>query len=129
MKQFILLFVLLFSGFCFAQNSGSILGIVLDGESYNEPLMYANVSIEGTNLTAFSDTDGLFHFENLAKGNYTLVFSFNGYETKTTSVQVVSGKPANTSASLIARTLSLNDLLASNKTEEQKDKTSITPNH
>ena len=114
MKQFIFLFVFLFSGFCFAQNNGSILGVVLDGESYDEPLMYANVSIEGTNLATSCDTDGLFHFDNLAEGNYTLVFRFNGYETKEVSVQIASNKPTNISASLMARTLSVSDLTSSN---------------
>ena len=114
MRQFILLFVFLFSGFCFAQNSGSILGIVMDGESFDEPLMYANVSVEGTTLKTTSDTDGLFHFDNLADGSYTLVFRFNGYETKEVSVQIASNKPTNVSASLIARTLSLSDLTSSN---------------
>jgi len=104
-----------FSGYCFAQNSGSIIGIVLDDEAYNEPLMYANVSIEGTSLKSFSDEDGLFHFDNLSDGNYTLVFSFNGYETKLLNVEVTSNKQANISTSLMAKTLSLTDLTSLNE--------------
>ena len=59
MKSLLLMFSLVVSSICFAQKTGSIIGIVLDGESYDEPLMYANVSIEGTALKTTSDTDGL----------------------------------------------------------------------
>ena len=125
MKALILTLSFVFSSFCFAQNTGSILGIVLDGESFNEPLMYANVSIEGTTMKSTSDTDGLFHFDNLTNGDYTLIFSFNGYETKTLDVRVTSNNQANISASLVARTLSLGDLASVNKAAEDKDKASI----
>ena len=120
MKSLLLVLSLVFSSLCFAQNTGSIIGVVLDNESFNEPLMYANVSIEGTNLKSSSDADGLFHFDNLADGSYNLVFSFNGYETKELRVKVVSSKQTNVSASLMARTLSLSDLASVNKVEEDK---------
>lgn len=119
MRHSIFLFIILFSGFSFAQNTGSIQGIVLDEEAFNEPLMYANISIEGTALESFSDEYGIFHFENLADGNYTLVFSFNGYETKVLTVQVASNKQTNISASLMARTIILSDLASLNKVEGQ----------
>ena len=115
MRRFILFTTIILSGFCYAQNTGAIIGIVLDGEAYNEPLMYANVSIEGTSLKSFSDEDGLFHFDNLSDGNYTLVFSFNGYETKVLNVEVASNKQANISTSLMSRTLSLTDLTSLNE--------------
>lgn len=120
MKPLLLIFSLVFSSFCFGQNAGSIIGIVLDGEAFNEPLTYANVSVEGTNLKSYSDADGLFHFDNLADGNYTLLVSFGGYETKELNVQVISSKQTNVSASLIARTLSLSDLASINHVEEGK---------
>ncbi len=117
MKQLILFTAILYSSFCFSQNSPSIIGIVLDQESFNEPLMYANVSIEGTTLESFSDENGLFHFENLSEGSYTLVISFVGYETKELNVQIASNQATNISVTLIARTMSLAELTSLNKVE------------
>jgi len=129
MKQLILLFAILFSSFCFAQNTGSILGIVLDGELNNEPLIFANVSVEGTTLESSSDMDGLFHFEDLAEGNYTLVFNFIGYDTKEVKVHVVSSQQADISVPLVASTLSLNNLASLNTMAKQEDKASVVINN
>lgn len=120
MKQLILFFAILFSSFCFAQNSGSVIGLVLDEEVNNEPLMYANVSIKGTTLETSSDTNGFFQFDNLADGDYILTFSFNGYETKELNVKVSSNQTTNISASLMARTLALGDLVSLKENDQQE---------
>jgi len=126
MKQLILFSAILFSGFCFAQNSGSVIGLVLDEEVNNEPLMYANVSIKGTTLETSSDTNGFFQFDNLADGDYILTFSFNGYETKELNVKVSSNQTTNVSASLMARTLALSDLVSLNKENDQQERASTS---
>jgi len=121
MKQLLVIFAILFSSVCLAQNSGSIHGLIMDGEMNTEPLMYANVSIEETTFMSSSDENGLFHFENLADGNYTLVYSFAGYETRKLKVEVASNKPTNTSVSLVAKTISLADLTSLNNIEKGKE--------
>lgn len=117
-----------FSIFCSAQNSGSINGIVLDGEAYNEPLIFANVSIKETATNISSDENGLFHFENLAEGNYTLIVNFIGYESKELKVQIASDKPINISVSLLASTVSLNDFSSLNIVAKQDSKRSKSIN-
>ncbi|MFC4722587.1 carboxypeptidase-like regulatory domain-containing protein [Geojedonia litorea] len=121
MRQLTILVFILFSGFCFAQNSGSIQGIILDGEINDEPLMYANVSIEGTTLESASDENGIFHFQNLSDGNYTLVYSFAGYETKKLKVTVASSQKTSVSVSLSARTISFSSSASVHKTNKGKD--------
>ncbi|MEJ2112535.1 MAG: carboxypeptidase-like regulatory domain-containing protein [Flavobacteriaceae bacterium] len=118
MRPFFLLIAILFSGFCFGQSTGSIAGMVLDGEMDNSPLILANISVEGTSITSTSDENGYFYFENIEKGTYTLQFNFVGYESKELEVQVVSNKQTNVDASLVASSVSLNDLasLISNST-------------
>jgi len=118
MKPFFLLFAILFSSFCLGQSTGSISGLVLDGEMDNSPLILANISVEGTSITSTSDESGYFYFENIEKGTYTLQFNFVGYESKELEVQVVSNKQTNVDASLVASSVSLNDLasLISNST-------------
>ncbi|RIA10913.1 carboxypeptidase-like protein [Flavobacteriaceae bacterium MAR_2010_72] len=121
MRYLTVLVFILFSGFCFSQNNGSIQGIVLDGEINDEPLMYANVFIEGTTVASSSDENGLFYFQNLADGNYTLVYSFAGYETKKLNVKVASSQKTSVSVSLSARTISFTDSSSLIKSEKGKD--------
>jgi hypothetical protein len=130
MKPFFILFVMLFSGFCFAQNTGAITGMVLDGEMDNAPLILANISVEGTSITSTSDENGYFYFENIENGIHTLLFDFVGYETKEIQIQVVSNKETIVDASLIASSVSLNDLASligngSTATAKIEDKASL----
>lgn len=76
--------------FGFAQ-SGFVTGAIQDLE-FQEPLPFANVTVEGSADGTTTDFDGVFRLE-LAPGTYTLVFSFVGYETvRVESVDVVSGE-------------------------------------
>jgi hypothetical protein len=117
---------ILFSSFSFAQSSGSILGIVMDDESYNEPLMYASVAIDGTAIESYTDENGFFQIDNLADGDYILTFSFNGYETKELNVKVSSNQTTNVSASLMARTLAISDLVSLHKENDQQERASTS---
>ena len=63
-----------------AVSQNGITGIIFDGE-FNEPLPFANVFVEGTEIGTTSDFDGNYEIE-ISPGNYTLLFSFVGYETK-----------------------------------------------
>ena len=64
-----------------AQTTGTIVGKVTDREMNDEPLPFANILIKGTTKGTTSDFDGLFELDGVAEGNYTLQFSFLGYET------------------------------------------------
>lgn len=112
MKHLTTLFVILFTSICFSQNSGLIVGNVLDGEMNETPLMDANISIKGTTISTTSDLSGLFLLENLKDGEYTLVCSFVGYKSKETKVKIISGEPTEINITLNASTLSLNDFAA-----------------
>ena len=105
------------------------MGIVLDEEFNNNPLIHAYVSIKGTTQESSSDTNGIFYFNNLEEGKYTLVFSFTGYETKEYNVQIVSDKQIDVSTSLVASTISLDDLALSSATAKQEGKSSIVLNN
>lgn len=113
MKQLATLFILLFSALSFAQDTGQIIGKVLDNEMNNEPLIFANVSIKGTDFKATSDVTGLFLFENLKDGNHTLVFNYPGYESKEVNVKIISGQPTQVSLTLKAKTLAISTLTSS----------------
>lgn len=63
----------------FAQVSGKLTGIVKDNTG--EPLVSANVIIEGTNLGAATDFDGRYTILNVRAGTYTVKFGYIGYKS------------------------------------------------
>jgi len=70
----------------FSQGRGSIRGTIIDQES-KEPLMFANVGVEGTSFGTTGDIEGKFTL-NLAPGTYTLNFSYISFKTQTLEVEV-----------------------------------------
>ncbi|WP_341216355.1 carboxypeptidase-like regulatory domain-containing protein [uncultured Wocania sp.] len=111
MKHIIRIAIFLVTAFSFAQHTGSVSGNILDNESNNSPLLYAKILIKETGAEVLSDEKGLFEFENLKDGNYTLVSSFVGYKTKVLKVQVESGKAIKVKMSLGASSISLEELM------------------
>lgn len=69
------------------QNRDSVIKGKVRGES-GEPLAGAAVSVEGTFLGTYSNTDGSYLLEGLSDGVYRLRFSFIGYETKIVEVEL-----------------------------------------
>lgn len=128
MKHLITLFILLFTSLGFAQNTGLIVGKVLDKELDNSPLLFASISIKETGLETTTDQTGLFIIENLEDGNYTLVCSFVGYETKELKVKVASGKSDDLKIALGASTFSLADIASITSVAQKEDKTTSALN-
>ena len=60
-------------------NNSSIQGYITDIQS-DEPLIGANVMLEGTMLGAASDNNGYYIIRNVPIGSYTLKAMFIGYE-------------------------------------------------
>lgn len=73
---------LLFSVISFQSFSqGSIEGVVKDAKT-NEPLIGANVLIQGTSIGAATDLDGKFVISNVKAGTYNLQVTFVTYKTQ-----------------------------------------------
>ena len=122
MKQLIYTAIFLFTAFSFSQNTGLIVGKILDSELNNSPLVLANVAIKGSKTQVNTDLTGLFVIENLEAGDYTLVCSFAGYETKELKVHVDATKPAELTLSLAASTISLSELALITSVAQKDDK-------
>lgn len=75
-----------------SQSTGSIAGVLTDQEMNGEPLPFANILIKGTTTGTTSDFDGLYEIDGLDPGDYTVVFSFLGYETVEIQAAVEAGK-------------------------------------
>ncbi|MEP3838374.1 MAG: carboxypeptidase-like regulatory domain-containing protein [Algibacter sp.] len=111
MKQIIYIALFFISSLSYGQNTGSIQGNLLDFESNNEPLILAKVVLKETGAQVLTDDNGIFKFEKLNNGEYTLVSSFVGYDTKETKITVASDA-AVVKVILEPSTLSLEDLMA-----------------
>ena len=80
MKRNLIALIMMMTGL-FAQ---SIVGVVTDG---NEPLVGANIVVEGTDLGTVSDDTGAYTVD-IDPGNHTITASFIGYSSVTQEVTV-----------------------------------------
>lgn len=89
--------------FAFGQETGGVVGKLLDAELNNEPLAFANILIKGTTTGTTSDFDGLYEIDGLEPGIYTVVYSYLGYETvEIPNVEILAGKVTNIDVPLSA---------------------------
>ena len=128
MKRFIYISFFLLTATSFGQNTGLIVGKIMDDELNNAPLVLANVSVKGTAINSNTDLTGLFIIENLEAGDYTLVCSFAGYETQEIKVHVDALKPAEIKLSLAASTISLSELALLTSVVQKDDKSAAVLN-
>jgi outer membrane cobalamin receptor len=84
MKNSITIIFLLFTGYCFSQTT--ISGKVVDQK--DQPIMGANVYLDGTYDGATTDDVGKFQFKTDETGTMSLVISYLSYETKTITKDV-----------------------------------------
>ena len=99
LAQLLLLFVLVFSS-GFAGTTGKIAGKVTDLKT-GEPMIGANVIIQGTTLGAITDHNGAYFIINVHPGNYAVTFSYIGYKSVTkTAVAVNADRTTNLNVAL-----------------------------
>ena len=81
---FSFIFIVLSGGI---SNAEKITGKVLDSK-LNEPVSNMVIGIEELNLISETDKKGIFSFENIPKGKYTLYFSHKDYGTEKVLIKV-----------------------------------------
>ncbi len=111
MKKLHVLLILLTTVFSFGQSTGSIAGKLTDKEFNNEPLPFANILLKGTTTGTTSDIDGNYVFSDLDTGDYTLVFSFVGYETQEINVTVTANTTTTLNVVMLGSSASLDDVI------------------
>ncbi|MES2545537.1 MAG: carboxypeptidase-like regulatory domain-containing protein [Bacteroidota bacterium] len=79
MKFRFLLITLFICSIALAQTKGTISGVLTDKDLNNAALPFANAVIKGTAFSTTTDENGKYSI-SLLPGNYTIVFSFLGYE-------------------------------------------------
>lgn len=126
MKTFLFILVTFVTYSTFGQGFGSVVGTLGDAEENNAPLVYAHVKIKETGVTTQSDLSGVFQFELLNEGTYTLQLSFAGYESKELKINVASNKITEIKSSLGASSISFADLIALESTASREEKENST---
>jgi outer membrane receptor for ferrienterochelin and colicin len=110
MKKFILL-LLLIPFLIYAGTTGKLTGSIKDAQT-GEPLVGANVIIEGTDLGAATNIDGNFVILNIPPGNYSVKVSYIGYESSTfTDVQIIVDRTTHLSASLNSESIQVGEVI------------------
>jgi hypothetical protein len=103
----------------FAQNKGTVSGTLLDKESNNQPLPFANVVIKGTSIGVNTDIDGKYSI-SLAEGNYTIQFSFVGYENIEMPISIKANENLVVNKTLGSGNYTLKDVVVRTKANREK---------
>jgi outer membrane receptor protein involved in Fe transport len=120
MKFKLLILTILFSITALAQNKGIITGVLTDKDMNNAPLAFANAVIKGTSIGATTDDKGRYSLK-VEPGNYTLIFSFIGYETIEVPVTVKDGETIIIDKALGAGGYKLDDVVIQKVTNREKE--------
>ncbi|MDI1306310.1 MAG: TonB-dependent receptor, partial [bacterium] len=120
MKFRILFIALLITTFSFSQNKGTVSGILTDKDANNQSLPFANVLIKGTKIATNTDIDGKYTIA-MAPGNYTVQFSFVGYESVEIPVTVVANETVNLNQAIGSGSYKLEDVIIKNTASREKE--------
>lgn len=103
----------------FAQK-GELTGNIKDKE-FNDVLPFANVTIKGTSIGTTSDFEGNYSL-TMGPGEYTVVFSFIGYETlEISEVKIKDKEVTEVNASIGPLSNQLDEIVISAKTAENTE--------
>lgn len=120
MKLKFLFFTLFICVIGFSQSKGTITGVLLDKDSGNQSLPFANVLIKGTKIGTNTDVDGKYTI-TIAPGEYTVQFSFLGYESVEAPVKVVANETITLNNSLGTGSYTLKDVVIKSNVGREKE--------
>jgi len=125
----ITIFVLSVASGLYAQTTGKISGVVLEKES-QEPVVGANIFLEGTAFGAATDLDGFFSILNIPPGLYTVNFQMIGYtDYQVKDVRVSVNRTSSITAELSSTILEGETVVVeADKMGAKKDQTSTIRN-
>ncbi len=73
------------------QEHGTLTGTVVDASQLEEPLLFAQVSVQGTSWTTQTNFHGNFELPHLPVGRYEIAIQYLGYEAVVVPVQIKEG--------------------------------------
>ena len=115
----LLLIILITTQFAFSQgNVFNVTGTVKDEQGYT--IEGARISINDTNLIAYSNSYGQFHFSSLKPREYVLHIKALGYLSQSKSI-LIDGSPIKFSVSLKEKALELDEVIIDKKEEATQE--------
>lgn len=120
----ILLFIVIFSTISTAQG-GTVRGNVFDRET-GEPIAYATVQIQTTNLGAVTNVNGFFTIADVPAGAYLLFASYVGYDSTTVSVNVRAGGIVYQRIDLTSSAIELEEVNVSGAREQARSEVQVS---
>jgi len=121
MNKLITLLLLSFISITYAQQTGSIVGILTDKDYNDEPLPFANVIIKGTSIGTTSDLDGLYGLEEMTPGSHIIQYSFVGYETVEIEATIETNKVTTINVPLSASAAALDEVFIKTTTRKESE--------
>jgi len=117
----------IFSLICFnaLQAQGTIRGNIYD-KNTGEPIIYANVLIEGTDLGGTSDLDGFFTITNVPAGSYSIQVTYIGYDTLQVNSTVKNRGIDYQSIYMIPSSFELENVIVSARSERARSDVQIS---
>lgn len=119
-----LLIALFICAISVAQNKGTISGVLTDKETNNEALPFANILIKGTNISTNTDIEGKYSL-SVNPGNYTLIFSFIGYESVEKPVTVKANETIIVNQVLSSGGYTLKDVVVKSTSGNREKETAL----
>ena len=133
MKNLHILFIffLLLQSMSVVAQTATVRGNVFDSGS-GEPVMFASVEVDGTNLGATTDMEGFFSISNIPAGDQVLILTFVGYEDLRKEITLKSGDVQSIQLFMESSSIQLKEIDVSGRkeqarTETQVSKVTITP--
>ena len=122
MNRLILFVFIIFSSLELFAQTGTVRGFVYE-ETSGEPAMFSNVVLEGTKIGGVTDANGFFNLSKVPAGQYKLVVTYIGFESKEEIIEVKADKILDKKYYLSESSIQLNTVQLS--AERQEAKTSV----
>ena len=90
-KNILLLFLGIFLSLNLFSQKGTIRGFVSDKET-GEPIMFCNVSIDGTSYGSQTDLNGMYNLSKIPIGEHKIIVTYVGYEKFSKNITLKRGK-------------------------------------
>lgn len=82
MKNYlIILFVLFINQTSFCQETGTLKGKIID-QTTKQPIAESIIKVKNTTFETITDSFGEFTINTIPEGNYTIIITANGFQTK-----------------------------------------------
>jgi len=121
MKNVFLIATFLFSAMVFSQNQSGIKGNVTDLAMNNEPMLFANIQLKGSEKSYQTNFHGNFEISDAQPGSHTLVISYAGYETQELTVVIEENKISKIATGIKPMQISFDDVVGMDTASDTED--------